>query len=222
MKSMNNQPNFPTLPGRFPIVTICLAVALMAGPSSRAAAQTVELDSKRPGLTLSLGLVGTHIDLANIDLFDSGLEIAETGNGVEVQLGYAFTPTFGLELRIVGAEHASGEPNVKTTLAQVHLDAVVGLLSHGRVRPYFAGGIGAGELRAEDANGASLAYDGGLIDMGGGVEVFLSRRFAVSLNYRYALMDLMTVERTGAAPFQRDVDLSSDTHVWGVRSTFSF
>ncbi|MFQ5601170.1 MAG: outer membrane beta-barrel protein [Candidatus Krumholzibacteriia bacterium] len=182
--------------------------------------------SARPGWYVSLGLIGAHLDL---DMQDPepfgtiGIDVDETGSGVHLQLGYAFTPSFALEVSLKSTEHDTRATDVGARFHQVQIDAVAPLRLRGRVRPYLAGGVGGAGLELFGSGIDDTTISGAQIDMGAGVEVHASRHLAFSLNYRYAIQDFK--EKTirggeGAGDF--DFEGTGASHDWGLRLTWSF
>lgn len=207
---------------------VAALLILLAASQVRAQqdADVVEQDVRglsRPGFTLAIGTIATNLDLGDDadQLFSTGpVDIDRFGRGGMLEVGYAFTREFSLQLRAVGAEHSTGNPDQTFGFGQIQLDAIVTLHSSTPVWPYFAGGIG-GVTAAVEEDGKTNWLAGGAMDFGGGVEVMLSRHFALSFDYRFALQNYET-ETVENEFEERDVDLSSTSQTLQFRVVYSF
>lgn len=180
----------------------------------------------RPGWTLAAGTQLTHLKLDDppADSFsNTNTGFYEYGAGGFLQVGYAFSRAFELQLRLAATEHSTAQSPETFSFYRVQMDALVALKTTGTVRPYLAGGLGSGGIvfRRDDRNADGLT--GSTVEMGGGTEVFLSRRWSLGLDYRFGVQRYRTevVEIDGATA-ESDVDVSSRSHTLQARATFSF
>jgi hypothetical protein len=193
-----------------------------------AAAQEIAPDVRgaaRPGWTLALGTLRTHLLFDDEDqLFSSGpVDIDHAGRGGFIEAGYAFSPGFALQLRFSGAEHSTGDPDRTAAFGHIQLEAVAHLTETGFARPYVAGGLGAAFLGIEEVDASTNVLVGGSTAFGGGLEIFLSRRFAMSFDYRFGLVNFeneIIEDKTTSTEIA--VDRSMQSHSVQTRVVFSF
>jgi opacity protein-like surface antigen len=176
----------------------------------------------RPGFYLALGWVGTHLSLddeAQQAFEDAGISFDPQGRGAQFQMGYAFNEVFALELQFTGLNHDADIEDVEVTSGFAQLEAVTNLVTHGHVRPYLAGGIGGA---AVEAGGTRI--DGGQVTAGGGLEIHVSRRFALAFHYRYAIQnyETATLQLDETLREEIELDASGHSHIYGLRLAFSF
>ena len=210
----------------------CTAVAVAIGYSTPAAAQeslsptTSSFTTARPGWYLSIGAVGAHLGLEVQDALAFGalgIDVDERGGGGFLQVGYAFAPGFALEFGFTTTEHSTGRDDVQARFHQAQLDAIAPLVRSGRFIPYVAGGLGGAGLELAGAGIDDTTLSGAQADFGGGIEVYLSRRTALSAHYRFAIQDFRDKSiETGAGAGKVDVDARGDSHTWGLRFAWSF
>jgi hypothetical protein len=207
---------------------LALLIALPLLLPARTDAQELAPDLRgaaRPGWTLAAGALRTHLLFDDEDqLFSSGpVDISAAGKGGFLEAGYAFSPGFALQLRLSGAEHSTGDPGRTANFGQIQLEAVAHFSEEGFARPYVAGGLGAAFLGIEEVDASTNVLVGGSIAFGGGLEIFLSRRFALSFDYRFGLQNFENeIIEDQSTSTEIAVDHSMQSHGVQTRVVFSF
>lgn len=216
---------------------LLLVIVLPCGRPSAAGAENLENPpttnfSTRPGaarpgwyLGLATGGAALSLDDAVEERFaDLDLDLSRTGTGGGIFVGYSFSNRLNLELRVSGREFSTGRDDIDAHYGELVLEVVAPLLPEARVSPYLAGSMG----------GAGLGFEGrGIEDrtlvavqagFGGGVEVHLSRRFALDFQYRVAVQryEDEVLELEDGSEETLDFDGSGVSQLWGMRVVFSF
>lgn len=209
------------------LAAILLAAAgtLIATPQPADAIDVVpSAVAVRSGPFASVGFVGTHLQLerrARERLAAAGIDLSSSGIGAELQAGYAFNDHIALELRLLASELATGRYDVAASFGQVLLELVGRLRAEGRVRPFLAGGIGGSAIVLDGGSLDQEALEAAALSAGGGVDVHVSRHWALAFDYRVSVHDFEP--HTLAGPVATVAfDGSGLAHDFGFRWSFSF
>ncbi len=196
--------------------------------STTSAAQSTVLSeargaTARPGwyVGLQLAAAALHIDASNLPV--TGVRLDPIGSGVQVSAGYAFSTAFALELSLLGTRYGTDQSGIDAGCAQLTLDAVAHLSEGSRLQPYVAGGLGGVVVALQGTQLEEASLRGGQVDVGGGLEGFVSRHFALALEYRYSIQSYQKqVTGAGGLSLSRDIVGEGHAHSWGLRCVYSF
>lgn len=177
----------------------------------------------RRGWYLGVAPIVTRLHQDALQPLGGAVRLAETGAGARFLVGHAFTETFALELSVLGAGFETDRRGVDAAMAHVTLEAVAHLRPGRRVQPYLVGGLGAVAVGVEGGGLPRQTLEGGQADVGGGLEVHVSRHFALAADYRYALHDFQRqVTSFDGLETRIDIDAQGHAHTWGLRCVYSF
>ncbi|MFH1278224.1 MAG: outer membrane beta-barrel protein [Candidatus Eisenbacteria bacterium] len=182
-------------------IAALLTASSIAGPAA----------AKPPGFILGLDLHTSHIGVEEkTDTSpDNSVFVDETGGGLGLILGYAFTPSFFLRFHLSGSGHETNRNDVDVAYANGTVEAGYLFREGKEVRPFFYGGIGgfALESRHDDwryeTSGPGTAF-------GGGVFWFLTPNSALDFGAR---LEFMNWERTMAEVKVGDATVTVETPV---------
>lgn len=172
-----------------------------------------ELRSASRGLTIGGGLLGSSIS-TNI----SETTVSESGGGLNLEVGYGFSPKLSIFLAGYGS---TIDADPEYTLSQVDLGIRYMFRDTDKqARPYLEGALAGRQFRADlvdDEDAVTIKASSGGVSVGGGVQIFFSPRFALDLGLNYSVGTFSDWEANGVAfPF-RDVDATSTNVRVGVR-----
>ncbi len=202
---------------------LCFSVA-KAGPRTD--------DASRPGAARPGWYLGVGVGAANLSLDDAvesrfsslNLELSDTGQGGSIFVGYSFHNRLNVELTLLAREFSTGRNDIDASLGALDLQVIAPLLPEARVSPYLAGSAGAGALAFSGAGIDDKGLVAGQVGIGAGLEVQVSRRFAVDFHYRVMVQhyqqEVLTLRDGGDSTI--DFDGSGLLQLWGMRLVFSF
>ena len=211
---------------------LALLVALALVPGSALAQDEVVDDENRPGakrpgfyLAADIGAAAWSLDDAVSDRFEeSGIELADHGNGFGMALGYSWRNEFAMELQFFGTAASTGSTDVEAGLGQFDLAFRAPLLTRSRVAPYLEAHLGGTVLGFSGDAVEDRAVFGGHTGVGAGLEVHLGRRWALDFGYRFSLVSFQeeTIELATGGYDDVDIDGSGQVHRLILRTVFSF
>ncbi|MBN1824651.1 MAG: outer membrane beta-barrel protein [Candidatus Eisenbacteria bacterium] len=115
--------------------------------------------------------------------------IDEDGGGLDLQLGWAFTESFLLRLRLSVAEHDTDKDNIDFYSGSGVFEAAY-LFRLGRpLRPYVMGGLGGFFMSAEEGDAYSYETTGSGAVIGGGLVYFFNDHFALDTCLRLSFIN---------------------------------
>jgi len=154
---------------------------LLAVPSVAFADTASDNGGVALGVQLLSSFIGSEDRPANPP--EGAVYVDEVAPGLQLWLGYAFSPAFLLRLSVSGATHESNFSNVDVRVSSAMLEAVYHVSTAGRLRPYVYGGLGGYALRSLQDR-FEFESEGGAIDLGAGINYFVSRRVSFDLSAR--------------------------------------
>ena len=143
--------------------TLLVLLATVTAPA------TVLADSE--GFFVGLDLHSSHIGAEERTEAspDNSVYVDEVGGGISLSLGYGFTPSFPLRLRMSFAGHETSDPAVDVTYASAVIEAAYLFRKGEQTRPYIFGGLGGFNLESRqdffiyDTSGPGTVFGGGLL-----------------------------------------------------------
>lgn len=154
-----------------------LLAALLVMPS-RAAADT-------DGFAFGVGIHSNNVgaDDPPADPPPGAVYVDESGGGVNLWVGYGFTPSFALRLLAAGASHGTTDADVDVAWGGVTVEAQYLFRNPEAWRPYVVGGVG-GYSTSSRQDALDFEATGGGIVLGGGVLYFFNDTWAMDLGLR--------------------------------------
>jgi opacity protein-like surface antigen len=125
---------------------------------------------------------------------EGAVYVDEVAPGFQIWGGYAFSRAFLLRLSIANAAHATDDADVDVQVGSVMIEAVYHLATSQNLRPYLLGGLGGYTLRSS-ADRFDFESNGSAVDIGAGINYFVSRRVSFDLSAR---ADFINWDRTKA------------------------
>lgn len=193
---------------RLGVAMISLALATFATSS-----HAQQLRSGTTGLTIGGGLLGSAVSTN----FGNTTE-TESGSGLNLEVGWGFTPRLTAFLGINGSAIDS---EVEYTLGQADLG--LRYMFRGtdkQARPYVEGALAARTINADVTDGfetVTIKANSSGVTLGGGVQIFFNPKFALDLGAAYTFGSFTEWTANGEnIPFQ-DVDATSTSVRVGLR-----
>ncbi len=148
-----------------------------AGPAIAGALLVLLATATTPALADSEGFfVGLDLHSSHIGAEErseaspvNSVFVDKDGGGISLSLGYGFTPSFPLRLRMSFAGHETSDPGVEVTYASAVIEAAYLFREGEQTRPYLFGGFGGFNLESKqdffiyDTPGPGTVFGGGLL-----------------------------------------------------------
>lgn len=139
------------------------------------------LRSSTQGFTFGGGLLGSSVSTTS-----NQATVTESGRGLQLELGWGFTPHLTVFLASSAAEIAS---DMDYTLGQGDLGMrYLFRATDKQARPYIEGAASGRQLRLQTLSGyraVTAKASGASLTLGGGVQVFLSPKVAFDVGFTY-------------------------------------
>lgn len=180
------------------------------------------------GFSASLGFTGTHLSLQEsaTDLLEAGgIDLSADGVGLALQLKQELGANFALGLRFASSHHAGEDDGTgEVHFGQAMLEMMATLYRGNKTAPYLIGGIGGVGLDLIDTPFEDATLNAGAVTLGGGVDVDLSRRWALGFAYRLTSFqfDRETLVSRRAGEPDRVFDGAGLAHDLSFRWSFRF
>jgi outer membrane protein W len=134
------------------------------------------------------------------------LFIDETGQGLALLGGYAFTPHFSTRLVLGTAVHRTTQSAVEVYHSSAVVEAHYRFLPRERARPYVFGGLGGSDIRS-DQEGFHVQISGGVAVLGVGMLYNLTEHLVADLTLRLDQINWTTVKVTQDLPDGSSIQL---------------
>jgi opacity protein-like surface antigen len=178
---------------------------------------------ERRGLTLGLAyqtsLIGAEDPRPGSD--PRGLYFEEVGHGAALQLGYAFTPHFGLRFGLGTASHGTTQEAVEALFSRVLIEAHYRFLPRERARPYLVGGLGGASIRV-DSEGYESEISGGVAVFGAGLLFNVTEHLVLDFSGRLDSVNWTETKVTVALPDGGTIELAQPVDESGSAGEFLF
>lgn len=221
----------PTKPVKILAPILLLALTILPVNAFAQADEPLTVDPVRPGAARPGLYLGLDTGVTDLDLDDgvkqrfeeAGLALSPNGAGGGVFLGYSWSNEFALELQLNGSNMSAGDVDLESGLGEFVLAARAPLRLRSRVSPYLQGHLGVGVIAFSGSEIDDRALVGGMTGIGGGVEVHLTRHFAVDFGYRFSVINYQQeILETETGDEEIDFDGSARSHRFMMRGSFSF
>lgn len=211
----------PLRPSRTSLQAPALAAGVIA--LSLAIGVTPSHASDR-GFHLDLGFGAGHLDLSprlERTLAEGGVSLDSDAPSGEFRVGYAFSREFQLDAVFTGYDLDTGDRDLHAGYGEARLEVVSHFAEWGNAHPYLAGAVGGAVLGVGRDEDDLEEIEGSVASVGGGLEVDLSRHWALGFDYRYGVANFEDDDVD--LPLARvDLDGAARSHTWGLRFQFGF
>lgn len=165
-----------------------LVIAIGAVLSAAALCGTAGAEA--PGFILGLDLHTSHIGTEEETETspDNSVFVNDTGGGLALILGYAFTPEFFVRFNLCASGHETNREDVHVAYANGTVEAGYLFRAREEVRPFLYGGVGGFVLESRhddwryETNGPGVTF-------GGGIYWFLTPSSALDFGVRLEFMN---------------------------------
>jgi len=182
------------------LIPCCALILICVASAGAMAADTIEDDK---GFYLGLKFTGSSLYLE--DNGDAAFHVKDDGDGVVLDIGYRFNPTFMLEMSVGGADHKTSDPAVDARFEMIHILGYYRFSPQSAFRPYLKGGFSGNNL-VIDVGSASWRVKGGGIALGGGFRYFICPHFSLGLDLTHSIIQYDNAE----------IAVEGFTYEWGI------
>jgi opacity protein-like surface antigen len=188
-----------------PVLVLALGFAAQAEGQDRR--------SSGGGFTLGAGLLGSSVS-TNFD----NVTQTESGRGLNLEIGWGFTPNITAYLGINGS---AIESDIDYSLGQADLGVRYFFRgSDKQARPYLEGALAARTIRVDVTDGfddVTIKANSPGVAFGGGVQVFFTPKFALDIGLNDTVGSFSDWTANGVSVPVADLDATSANFRLGVR-----
>lgn len=194
-----------------PVLALSFALALAAAPLSAQGA----VRSNTKGLLIGAGFAWQSI---TIDEFS---EDSESGMGLDLNLGWGFTPKFAVLFDGSGVSLDDDEGGEDIVLGHFDLLARYSFANAARAFvPYVEGGFGVRVLAQDDADfegeTGDVSLSGSAFTFGGGVQYFMTPKWAINANLKWTTGEFDEFQIDNVSFSGLDIDATTTRLTLGI------
>ncbi len=206
------------------MIVLAPAASAQTGAGAAAKAEAAAAPANEDGgIAFGLQLLSSFVGAEDRpdDAPEGAVYVEEVAPGFQIWLAYAYSPSFLLRLAFAGAPHSTDDPDVDVQVTSGMLEAVYSFPTKGNLRPYLFGGLGGFALRSlKDA--FEFEADGGAVDLGAGVNYFVSRRVSFDLSARADFVNWDTTKATVELPGGDTITVETPVNESGTAGKIMF
>jgi opacity protein-like surface antigen len=194
-----------------PVLALSVLFALAAAPLSAQGA----VRSNTKGLLLGAGFAWQSIEV------DEFSDDSESGMGLDLNVGWGFTPKFAVLVDLSAVSLDDDEGGEDIVLAHFDLLARYSFANAARAFvPYIEAGFNGRALAQDDADVdgeiGDLSLTGSGLSLGGGVQYFMTPKWALNANLKWTNGEFNEVEFENVSISGLDIDATTTRLTLGV------